>query len=222
MISKNFKRILIIFILLFLSISSVSAEKDNSGNFTDSNTLLDESDISAQDGYSGTFTDLKNIIDEADDRNIINLEKDYRLDESEKDSFINGIGIYKNITINGNNYTIDCNHIVRAFQVSESLTLINVNIINGYAPGQDGGAIYNAGTVDLRNCSFNFNIADKEGGAIASYKMNKIYNCTFDSNSAGDRGGAISCSYGISLLIIPLLQIIVLIIEGEHYTLKEN
>lgn len=46
MISKNFKRILIIFILLFLSISSVSAEKDNSGNCTDSNTLLDESDIS--------------------------------------------------------------------------------------------------------------------------------------------------------------------------------
>lgn len=102
------------------------------------------------------------------------------------------------------------------------MTLINVNIINGYAPGEDGGAIYNAGTVDLRNCSFNFNIADKEGGAIASYKMTKIYNCTFDSNSAGDRGGAISCSYGISLLIIPLLQIIVLIIEGEHYTLKEN
>ena len=59
MISKNFKRILIIFILLFLSISSVSAEKDYSGNFTDSNTLLDESDISAQEGYSGTFTDLK-------------------------------------------------------------------------------------------------------------------------------------------------------------------
>ena len=59
MISKNFKRILIIFILLFLSIPSVSAEKDNSGNFTDSNTLLDESDISAQEGYSGTFTDLK-------------------------------------------------------------------------------------------------------------------------------------------------------------------
>lgn len=153
MISKNFKRILIIFILLFLSISSVSAEKDNSGNFTDSNTLLDESDISR-----GLFWDihrLKNIIDEADDRNIINLDKDYRLDESEKDSFINGIGIYKNITINGNNYTIDCNHIGRAFQVSESLTLINVNIINGYAPGEDGGAIYNAGTVDLRNCSFN-------------------------------------------------------------------
>ena len=173
----------------------------------------------------GLFWDihrLKNIIDEADDRNIINLDKDYRLDESEKDSFINGIGIYKNITINGNNYTIDCNHIVRAFQVSESLTLINVNIINGYAPGEDGGAIYNAGTVDLRNCSFNFNIADKEGGAITSYKMTKIYNCTFDSNSAGDRGGAISCSYGISLLIIPLLQIIVLIIEREHYTLKEN
>ncbi|MDY3096522.1 hypothetical protein [Methanobrevibacter sp.] len=42
-----------------MSISSVSAEKDNSGNFTDSNTLLDESDISAQEGYSGTFTDLK-------------------------------------------------------------------------------------------------------------------------------------------------------------------
>lgn len=59
MISKNFKRILIIFILLFLSISSVSAEKDNSENCTDSNTLLDESDISAQEGYSGTFTDLK-------------------------------------------------------------------------------------------------------------------------------------------------------------------
>ena len=59
MISKNFKRILIIFILLFLSISSVTAEKDNSGNCTDSNTLLDESDISAQEGYSGTFTDLK-------------------------------------------------------------------------------------------------------------------------------------------------------------------
>lgn len=59
MISKNFKRILIIFILLFLSISSVSAEEDNSGNFTDSNTLLDESDISAQEGCSGTFTDLK-------------------------------------------------------------------------------------------------------------------------------------------------------------------
>ena len=59
MISKNFKRILIIFILLFLSMSSVSAEKDNAGNFTDSNTLLDESDISAQEGYSGTFTDLK-------------------------------------------------------------------------------------------------------------------------------------------------------------------
>lgn len=80
-------------ILLFLSISSVSAEENDVGNFSDSNTLDDEPIISARDGSAGSFNDLKNLVDQANDGDIINLDKDYILGENEKDDFVNGIPI---------------------------------------------------------------------------------------------------------------------------------
>ena len=190
------KRILKINKVFERVISSVSAEENDVGNFSDSNTLDDEPIISARDGSAGSFNDLKNLVDQANDGDIMNLDKDYILGENEKDDFVNGIPINKDITINGNNYTLDCNHFGRVFYVTNSLILLNVNIINGYAGGQDGAAIYNIGSIDIINCSFHSNYADKEGGAISTYNFAKIENCTFDSNGAGDRGGAIYCAYG--------------------------
>ncbi len=104
------------------------------------------------------------------------------------------IQINKNLTISGQSQSgtiIDGNNANRIFIISsgtnvvlQNLTITNANTIN------DGGAIYNEGTLTATNCSFTNNNATF-GGAIVIYGNAILTGCTFTSNTvASGWGGA--------------------------------
>jgi hypothetical protein len=113
-----------------------------------------------------------------------------------------------NLTIIGNGDTIDGNHVSRLFGVASgsSLTLNQLTLQNGYIYADDGGAIYNEGTLTISGCNFTNNtswysgyissLLGGDGGAIYNgIGTVVINNSTLDGNIAtGSRqafGGAI-------------------------------
>jgi hypothetical protein len=71
------------------------------------------------------------------------------------------------------------------------LTVSNGNVAGAFGTDSEGGAIWNNGTLTVRNCTFSGNAA-KKGGAIWTGQGNalSVIGCTFFTNSAVD-GGAI-------------------------------
>ena len=145
-----------------------------------------------------TFTALNKTIN-GNTGDIINLEYDYYFDADYDSAFVEGIIINRNLTVNGNGYTLDANHSGRIFNVADSvtLTLNDITLANGYAT-EEGGAIYaNYGMIIVGdNVNFiNNSVSDwpwAEGGAIYSYNVSiSGVNVSFVNNSAGSRGGAI-------------------------------
>jgi predicted outer membrane repeat protein len=70
----------------------------------------------------------------------------------------------------------------------------------GYADGQStddksGGAIYTEGPLEVRNCMFRQNFAEKYGGALVAFDSGassmRILNCAFEDNKTDERGGAV-------------------------------
>ena len=143
---------------------------------------------------SSNSTQFLNIIESRSDGDIVTLNPDgvYSLDEDNVDIHIND---YKNITIKSSNSSqnaiINCSNLGRAFYIESEaqLTLINITIINGPTFGQNGGAIYNYGTLTLTGCNFTNNEAGF-GGAIFNCGTINLTDCTFTNNTA-DWGGAI-------------------------------
>jgi hypothetical protein len=87
--------------------------------------------------------------------------------------------IANNTTINGGNLvTISGNNATRVFSVTNgiALTLMNLTVSNGYVVNQDGGAIYNNGTLTLTGTTF---------------YSNTVINTTSDSDPTLGNGGAI-------------------------------
>jgi CSLREA domain-containing protein len=81
---------------------------------------------------------------------------------------------------------------VLATSSSATLTLNNLTIANG--SGTTGGAVYNAGTLIISNCTFSGNTASNGGGAIFDKNtgVTSVASSTFLNNSAPtDNGGAI-------------------------------
>jgi hypothetical protein len=80
----------------------------------------------------------------------------------------------------------------RIFMVSSgaTLTLTNIVIRDGNSPGDDGGAIYNSGTVNISNSKFLSNTAGApwSGGAIRTSGPLNISNSEFAYNRAGNGG----------------------------------
>ncbi|AWX31698.1 toll/interleukin-1 receptor domain-containing protein [Methanosphaera sp. BMS] len=101
--------------------------------------------------------------------------------------FNDGIVIKKdNITIEGNNHTIDANGKVRIFEIKgKNVTLKNITFKNGYA-NDFGGAIRNEeGQINLINCKFINNTAKENGNDISNTPESeiKIENCEFSQNN---------------------------------------
>jgi len=118
----------------------------------------------------GNYTDYGNNAIEID--NNMNITG-----QSEARTIINGTGytyifyIYPGITVN----------------------IQNLTLTNGTAPnnnGGAGGAIANAGTLNVTGCNFTGNHAPEGGGAIVSGGILNVIGCTFTGNNAID-GGAI-------------------------------
>ena len=166
----------------------------------------------------GTFTELQNKIDDAESNSTISLDKDYKYDSGFD---IEGIRIFKHLTINGNGHTLDGLSKSRIFYLKDTektsngatykIVLNNIKFINGCG---GGGAIYAYGTykvatgygmnyyrwtwdITINGCTFNNNA----GGAIidaddlfSGPNTITITNSVF-SNNKGSDGGAI-CSQG--------------------------
>lgn len=100
------------------------------------------------------------------------------------------------VTINGGNWAVlSGQNATRLFVVNNgaALTLRNITIRNGYSAGGDGGAVYNSGTLTVRNSKFLYNTTapSYSGGAIVSYgPLNILDNSEFAYNQGGG-GGAV-------------------------------
>ena len=126
---------------------------------------------------------------------VINLERNYTYNKYDK--IIDGIVINRNITINGNGYTIDAQGKARVFLVgANNVTIKNLIIKNANYDG-DGAAIFLNLYADygrVSNCIFINNTASQDGGAIEwNSAEGSVSNCIFINNTAGRSGGAIYC-----------------------------
>ena len=151
---KKIKYFLIL-LVLFISISAVSADD---GNFTSLQT-----DITTSTGS-------------------IELTQDYVYDNTTDSELKNGIFIEENnFVVNGNGHTIDGSNQSRIFLITGSnVTLKNLNLINGN--NKIGGAIFSKNLTNFENVTFTGNTAEF-GAAIAGTNL-IIENSNFTDNHA--------------------------------------
>ena len=152
---KKIKYFLIL-LVLFISISAVSADD---GNFTSLQT-----DITTSTGS-------------------IELTQDYVYDNTTDSELKNGIFIKENnFVVNGNGHTIDGSNQSRIFLITGSnVTLKNLNLINGN--NKIGGAILSNNLTNFENVTFTGNTAEF-GAAIVGTNHLIIENSNFTDNHA--------------------------------------
>lgn len=80
----------------------------------------------------------------------------------------------------------------RIFVTTSIVTLRNLTLTKGFGSSNDGGAIFNQGTLTIENCKFleNQTVAAWSGGAIVTYGPLTVRNSEFGFNKGGG-GGAI-------------------------------
>ena len=218
------KSLLLIFLIVCLfSIASVSAADDTAMTLEEDATAIGDSDIlsasldevisedinteeegdvlsSSQEEVltdtfvdDGSFTALQRKIDDASAGDTITLDRNYTYDEGFSKR---GIQIDKDLTINGNGYTLNglsqSRIILVKFGLIENnkVTLNNIKFINGNTDLY-GGAIFNYGNLTVKNCAFTKNYAKYCGGAINSVGHLNLQNSKFNNNTAGGDGGAV-------------------------------
>ena len=134
----------------------------------------------------GDFDLLQDLINEAGANSVINLTRNYTYNDL--DTMRDGVVISnRNVTINGNGYTIDAKGQSRIFwiQNSDNVTIQNITFKNGHTI-LSGGAIYwSADNGQVSGCSFVNNTA-KNGGAIYWYESSGgvVSGCIFVNNTA--------------------------------------
>ena len=197
--------LIIIFILPAVSASDNMTYREKIGEVNLSEDALKRYDMNnlktSEDGRS-TFSDLQSLIDNHIDVNtILSLDKNYTYNPDTDSGLTEGIIINKNITINGNGYSINANEQSRIFNLKGSdlkIALNNITFMNGNA--NSGGAIYHGdkNPIDLtiKNCNFKNNTAINDGGAVHLKSTGLIImeNNNFTNNIAGFEGGAIYSS----------------------------
>ena len=167
-----------------------------------------DNDTISVDGYDYRLTD-HNVSVNANDgagslRTAIVSSADgdsisFTLGADNKITLSSTLGISKNITIdgsntNGDNVILDGNNAVRILYINSGKTveLSNIALQNGFvAEEQNGGAIYNAGTLTISNATFSGNTSYANGGAIYNVGRLTLSNSTFSGNHSFFDGGAI-------------------------------
>ena len=138
----------------------------------------------AFDNVTLSFTDLDYLIKNQINGSTVDLEFNYLYFNDYDCALVDGVVIDKNLTIDGNGFTLDGNNSARVFNISSSVELRNLNIINGNHT--IGGAIYSTADLKLTNVTFKKNRADK-GSAIYIVKSNNTWNnLTFENNTANN------------------------------------
>ncbi|MCB9135267.1 MAG: hypothetical protein H6636_07560 [Anaerolineales bacterium] len=100
--------------------------------------------------------------------------------------------ITSEITLNGNGHTIDGGDSYQVFYVAPTgtLTVNEVIITGGAAPGDIGGGINNNGTITINNSTLTGNSAEW-GGGLYNFGSMVLNNSTVSGNSAGSKGGGL-------------------------------
>lgn len=136
------------------------------------------------DAGDKNFTVLQDEIDNA--VGIVFVDSDYVRVAEEED-----IVISQSITLIGDDiHKIDANNLGGIFKINSGviLTLNNVILVNGN--NENGGAIYNEGTVNIISSNLNDNTATV-GGAVYNKGILSVSGSTFDGNKAANYGGAV-------------------------------
>lgn len=150
-----------------------------------------------------TFSDLNKIIN-GNAADEITLDKDYTFNSTVDSDFYEGILIDRQLTINGNNHTLDGLNTARIFQITAaSVNLSNITFKNGYG-GNGGALLFKSDLINSNiNANFNNNNASLIGGAIYFTKSLTNVNITgnFTKNNANGHslnmeGGGAICFYG--------------------------
>ena len=214
----NHKKLLLIFSILLVLLCSLTAISASDLNDTDvianddaeDEIILSDADIendmTTEPGSGNTFTDLNAIIADAGN---VNLTRDYEYNESDGESFPQGIVIDRdNVVIDGNGHYITGGMHNRVFNISNAnnVTLKNITFLNS---GSDrikinGGALYieESSNITIINCIFEYNRADNgDGGAIyvKSTDPIMIIDSKFKENHA-KYGGAIT-AHNVTLIL---------------------
>ena len=155
----------------------------------DSNhTLSSTQDNNVLNTTGKSFTELNTLL--SGSGNTFDLRDNYVYSDGDT-AFKDGITISKDITVNGNGFTIDGNSQARIFNILSgcSVTLNGITFINGHA--SDGGAIYSDGFLSMNNCKFTNNTATNDGGAVYfEATPSSLSYLEFTSNTADHDGGA--------------------------------
>ena len=195
---------ILLLIVMILSITAVSAADDVTSDAGETQAVDEVTpDVgvlqSSPDTVTVTapgdknFTQLQQEIDDSP-YGMININSNYVRQEGENDIVIN-----KNFNIFGDDeHTIDANGLGGIFKVNEGYALLlqNVVLVNGNA--NNGGAIYNEGTIsfissEISNCNASV------GGAIYNKGILSISGSTLDENTATTKGAALY-SEGITVV----------------------
>ena len=149
---------------------------------------------------NNTFTALNWTIN-GNDEDIIALEHDYYYNVDYDSALVNGIVINRNLTINGNGFTVNGSNLARIFQITGDnivLTLNNITLSNANATDYYGGAIYASGdvTVSGSNIIFTGNTADYGGAIYASGDVTVSGDYITFINNTAYWGGAILVDLG--------------------------
>ena len=123
------------------------------------------------------------------------LDRDIKIDwyNGEDKTYSEGMILdMDNIVIDGRGHTVDAQEMTRIFKcLNQSIVIKNIILKNG-SPESDGGAIYNLGSLTVKDSTITDNSVLKYTGA-AIYNDGEelnIYGCDISNNSAGF-GGAI-------------------------------
>ncbi|MDO5820255.1 MAG: hypothetical protein Q4Q32_00375, partial [Methanobrevibacter sp.] len=233
MLKNRYVFIFVILSVLCLSIGAAFAAEDAHMNLTDSaaadslqaiddtdsvdadslqaiddDILADEDDEEENDDGGPGWGDL-NLVLENKDSEII-LEDDYNfnwwdLESEEIEDARSGILIDWNATIDGDGHRLDGRSFARAFTIASGTQVTLKNIIFESCYGDEGGAIYNSGTLTIENCVFNGNGYYGEedsrssiGGAIYNGADLDVTDSVFYQNEA-ENGGAIYNAGGLNV-----------------------
>ena len=184
-----------------IAIDDVEDNDDDESKYSNptvASTNAGDGEIVKDSSNSGTISELNETINSG--ASSIVLDYDYTYNEGTDSRFINigGIVINRDLTIDGQGHTIDLGGKIRFLNVTGySITLKNINIINGYT-ANNGGAIYiYGGNGSITNSTFTNNTASYGGGAIyIEDGTGSITNSTFTDNYVDENGGAIYIESG--------------------------
>lgn len=182
---------LTILIAFMVSMSFASAAHDT--NTTD-NTVLKENE---KIPVASTFTALNESIN-GNNNTSIDLSSNYTYDPETDGVFKNGIEINRELTVNGNGFTINAADHARIFKItSNNVTIKNITFTNAYGSDNEyGGAVYWKGDFGrVMDCSFINCRANALSGAV-HWELSSdsiVSNCIFVNCSAVKYdGGAVT------------------------------